>query len=183
MMMSFLSGRCSGAGHPPSSMMSMSCDRKSHRRAGSRRDEAKIPRRRPPRSSKLSSKVSSVRRDAKSDRRNPAKSRDPPIEVSLITARLLCVDFFLRRCSSLSPRVLYLYPGGRSHSVFLLYRCSRKSPSASGFGAEVFLCRLFLLFSLSRWLWGVFAHSFKYVQHFVSLSSQIVHRFLNVTRK
>ena len=60
---------------------------KSHRRAGRRRDEAKIPRRRPPRSSKLLSKVL-VRRDAKSDRRNPAKSRDPPIEVSLITARV-----------------------------------------------------------------------------------------------
>ena len=84
-------------------------------------------------------------------------------------ARLLCVDFFLRRCSSLSPRVLYLYPGGRSHSVLLrrcssssprdlclfpggrshsvlLRRCFRKSPSAGGFGAESFSLSIVIIF-------------------------------------
>ena len=76
------------ADFPVPSLESIYFDRKSHRRAGSRRGEAEIPRRRPPRSLKLLSKVSLVRRDAKSDRRNPAKSRDPPIEVSLITARV-----------------------------------------------------------------------------------------------
>ena len=121
--------------------------------------------------SKLS-KVSLVRCDAKSGR---MKSRSPPIEIrieSLVSchrACLLCVGFVLRRYSSLSPRVLCLYPGGRSHSVLLrrcssssprdlclypggrshsvlLRRCSRKSPSAGGFGAESFSLSIVSIF-------------------------------------